>query len=104
MRVIARHTILILPVVLVVTATGAADDSPAMRKVQTDHVDAGWVAATLPTGAPVVVQRFDTASTDFGTGANPKKKKYRILAEELRQTAPPLLAGTIVRGLGPVGA
>jgi hypothetical protein len=100
MKAIVRYAILVLPIVFVITSSGVADDDPVMREVKNDHLDSAWISAKLPTGVPVVVRQFDTDNTDFGTGANPKKKKYRILAEELRENAPPLLAGTIARGLG----
>lgn len=64
-----------------------------------------WIdlRGSLPAGAAIVVERFDAANADLGTGADGGKEKVADIARQMQDQGPGLLAAAMVAELKSLG-
>lgn len=93
------NRILVWTVIAASLAGGAAVGS-SEQSSNTDQrsypVDSGRVLAPALEGAPLVIRRFSTEHTSFGTAEKTGKTKAQDVARQMESTAPPALAQSLV--------
>ncbi len=95
---LARLSVLVLPL-LVATSVLAADPSV----IEDGVLDWIELHGALPAGAAIVIEPFDTADADLGTGAEGGKQKRVDIALQMQEQAPDLLAASLVDALKEAG-